>query len=336
MSEDKIISIAGTGHYLPERVVSNFDLARMMNTSDEFITARAGIRERRFADPSQTLSEMIVPAATRAVQDARLSMSDIDMLIVNTLSPDHHDPSEACLVHPLLGLRPIPAFDIRAQCSGMLYGLDIASQFIMTGKHNNVLIVCAEMLSKRLDTSDAGRNLSVLLGDGAGAVVVSRAAKGGRDHGLVDLITRADGQYFKLIYTEAPGTSRGAFLTEDDVRAGRHQFRLVGKPQAAHAVASMCAIATEILHKHGLTIMDIDLIVPHQPNVRMLEEVQRRLEVPRGRMMITADRLGNMASASMAVTLSMAREEGRLAKGALALLLGYGGGATWGAALYRV
>ncbi|HWN67480.1 MAG TPA: 3-oxoacyl-ACP synthase, partial [Haliangium sp.] len=194
------------------------------------------MRERRHADQSLATSDLMEAAALDAIRNAGLEVQDIDMLIVNTLSPDHHDPSQACLMQRRLGLRQIPAFDIRAQCSGLIYGMDIACSFLEGERCNNVLVICGELLSKRLDCSAEGRNLSVLLGDGAGAIVLSRVP-GDRPRGLIDRITRADGVGFDMIFTAAPGTRNATFLSAEDMAAGRHQFRMRGRPLAEHAAA---------------------------------------------------------------------------------------------------
>ncbi|NUS45132.1 MAG: beta-ketoacyl-ACP synthase 3 [Mycobacteriaceae bacterium] len=331
------VLIAGAGYHVPNGIVTNQDIERRVNTTSEFIRSRTGVQERRFARKNETLADLIEPAAEAAIRDAGLSADDVDMLIVNTLTPDHHDPSQACLMQKRLGLRRIPSFDIRAQCTGLLYGMDIAAQFLQTGKCAHVLVVCAELLSKRLDTSDAGRNLAVMLGDGAGAVVLSAAPQASAESapGLVDLISYADGTHYSLLCTEAPGSARPEFLTEADVRAGLHQFRMQGRPFRDRIEAAMSDVVTEMLTKHRLTIADIDVIVPHQANLRILERLEQQLAVPPGRLVTTIERFGNMASASMAVALAVAREQGRFVPGRLSLLVGCGSGMTWGAALYR-
>jgi 3-oxoacyl-[acyl-carrier-protein] synthase III len=327
------VVIQGTGRFLPERVVDNKAIEKIINTSDEFIVKRTGVLERRHADAGQSLSDLIVPAARKAIEDAGLDATDIDLLICNTLSPDYHDPSQACLIQPLLGLRHVPVFDIRAQCSGLLYGIDIARQYIQTGRAKHALVVCAEMLSKRMDVSDAGRNLSILLGDGAGALVLSRAEDS--TGGFIDVVLGADGDYFELLHTRSPGTRNAAFMSEDDIAAGHHQFRMQGRPMFEHATASLIAVAKQILERNNLSLDDIDLIVPHQPNLRILDAVRDGLGVPEDKLMINVDRLGNMASASLPVALDMARDTGRMPANKLCMILGYGAGATWGAALYR-
>ena len=327
------VVIQGTGRFLPERVVDNKDIEKIINTSDEFIVKRTGVLERRHAEVEQSLTDLIVPAARKAIEDAGLEPVDIDLLICNTLSPDYHDPSQACLIQPLLGLRHVPAFDIRAQCSGLLYGIDIARQYIQTRRAQHVLVVCAEMLSKRMDVSDAGRNLSILLGDGAGALVLSRTED--TDAGFMDVVMGADGDYFELLHTRSPGSRNAVFMSEEDLAAGHHQFRMQGRPMFEHATASLIAVANQILDRNNLTLDDIDLIVPHQPNLRILDAVQAGLGVPEEKLMINVDLLGNMASASLPVALDMARHHGRMPANQLSMILGYGAGATWGAALYR-
>ena len=320
--------IKGSGHCLPERVVDNEAIVGMMNTNVAFIEKRTGVFTRHHLDTHLGLKDLIIPAVAMALEDAQLEASDIDMLIVNTLSPDHHDPSEACLLQPMLGLGKIPAFDIRAQCSGLIYGMEIGQQFIESGKYQNILIVCGEVLSKRMDTSDDGRNLAILLGDGAGAIVLSASTQ---QEGLIDVVTGADGNYFKLLWTDAPGSAHPTFDGEEGV----HQFRMNGKPMFAHAVDSLAAISTQILQKHQLTLDDVDVVIPHQPNMRILDKLQEVLQIPESKLVRNVDKFGNMASASLPITISTCRHEGIVKEGQLALIVGYGSGATWGAALYK-
>ncbi len=324
--------IKGVGHFLPEKVVKNDHIVTIMNTTEVFIEERTGVFSRRHAAQNQALSDLMLPAIEKAVLSAGLKNADIDLLIVNTLSPDFHDPSQACLVQGMLGMGNIPAFDIRAQCSGLLYGMHIAQQFIATQTYQNVLVVCGEMLSKRMDTSDEGRNLSILLGDGVGAVVFSAADSTAGNTGIVDLITKADGTFFQLLWTQSPGTSNRNFAGDDNSCG---QFRMNGKPMFEHASASLIAIAQEILNKNNLSLNDIDIIIPHQPNMRILDAVAAGLGVSKEKMALNVHYLGNMASASLPVTLSLAMEEKSIKPGMLALFLGYGSGATWGACLYQ-
>lgn len=324
----KNVIIKGTGYYLPTHTVDNTEIVSKLNTTIEFIEERTGVLTRQHVATKQSLSDITVPAMQQALQDANLQASDIDMLIVNTLSPDHHDPSQACLLQSKLDFNNIPVFDVRAQCSGLLYGLDIAQQYIQSGKHKNIMIVCGEVLSKRMDFSDEGRNLSILLGDGAGVVIVG-ANTTDNQKGFKDIIIQADGNYFKLLWTEGPGSAN------PDFNGGVPFFRMNGKEMFQHALASFVKISKDILEKHQLTIDDIDLVIPHQPNMRILDKVMEELQIPENKIMLNVTSLGNMASGSLPVTLAMAREQGKIKEGSLCLIVGYGSGATWGAALYQ-
>lgn len=322
--------IKGAGHCLPEKEVGNYDLEKYINTTAEFIEQRTGVMTRRHIDTDKGLKDLIIPAVQEALQNAGLTPSSIDLLIVNTLSPDHHDPSEACFIQPLLGLEKIPALDIRAQCSGFIYGMHIAQQFISNGTYKNILVVCGEVLSKRMDISDEGRNLAILLGDGAGAVIFSKSEE--KDKGIVDLIIKADGNFYKLLWTESPGSNNKTF-NSDDAACGN--FRMNGKEMFAHAVKCLVEISREILERNSLTINDIDLVIPHQPNMRILDEVSKQLELPEGKMIRNVNKFGNMASASLPVTTSIAINEGIVKEGQRVLFIAYGSGATWGACIYQ-
>lgn len=327
------LEIAGLGHALPQRIVDNDEVARVIDTSDAFIRTRTGVRHRRYLAPGQQLADLACPAAERAMAEAGVAPADIDLLIVNTLSPDHHDPSQACYMQPRLGLREIPCFDIRAQCSGGLYGIEIARHFVASGLYRNVLLICAEALSRRIDTSNAGRNLSILLSDGAAAMVLR--AQPDATRGLIDLALGADGTQFDLLCTEAPGAKRPNFIDADDIAAGRHYFRMRGADMFADAPRRIVDACRRMLDKHRLALGDIGLVVPHQPNLRIIDAVIEQLGLPRERCMISVEDLGNMASAAFPVALSLAREQGRMPAGQLNLLVTYGAGATWACALYR-
>lgn len=323
------IIISGAGHCLPVPVIDNKTIVDRINTTEDFILSRTGVVTRRHISGEKGLSALLVPACEQAITHAGIGASDIDMLIVNTLSPDHHDPSEACFIQPQLGLGHVPVLDIRAQCSGLLYGMELARHLLLSGSYKHILVACGEVLSKRMDTSDAGRNLSILLGDGAGALVLSNSS--GTSGGIVDLIIRADGSRYDLLWTAAPGTAQQRYT---DQTATPH-FRMNGQPMFKDATQRLCEIALKILNRHHLTIDDIDIVLPHQPNLRILDAVRERLAVPSHKFVTNVERYGNMASASVAVTVSEYIREARPAPGTLALVLTYGSGATWGAMLYR-
>jgi 3-oxoacyl-[acyl-carrier-protein] synthase III len=327
--------IAGTGHYVPENAVTNHDLARIFDTSDALIREKTGVRERRHAAPDETLADMCKVAFDRALLDAGLRSEDIDLLIVNSLSPDYHDPSQACLIQPLLGLRHVPAFDIRAQTSGLLYGLDIAAQYIGAGAVKNAVIICGELLSKRIDQSNEGRNFGVLLADGAAAVIVRGSEEKDGDSGLIDLDIGADGVHFELLHTVAPGVKAQSFRVSDDFDDGLYQFKTNARAMFHHACDTMERAAKKMLEKHKLTIDDVHILLAAQPTLRVLEEVRERLGCPSSRCHVNVDVLGNMESASLPISLALARRSERMRRGAIALLITYGAGATWGSALYR-
>lgn len=324
------VVITGAGYALPEEVVSNEAIVRRINTTEAFILERTGVQTRRHVPPGQSLKSLMVPACAGAIADAGLTPGDIDMLIVNTLSPDHHDPSQACLVQPLLGLRHVPVMDIRAQCSGLIYGMDIARQFILSGRCRHVLVACGEVLSKRMDTSNEGRNLSILLGDGAGAVVLSAGRE--KEKGIIDVVTGADGAFYKLLWTQSPGSANRVFNGDGDACA---EFRMNGRPMFEHAVEKITAVCRTILERNRLSLEDIDIIIPHQPNLRILDAVREKLAVPESKMWINVYKYGNMASASLPVALGEYIHSGAVLEGRRCLILGYGSGATWGAVLYQ-
>lgn len=325
--------IRGMGYALPERRVSNADIVARMNTTEQFIVERTGVLFRHHLDGDEGVSSLMQPAAEKAIAAAGLALDDIDALIVNTLSPDVHDPSQACLMQARLGLRQVPAFDIRAQCSGFLYCLELAQSLLLTGRYRHILVICGEALSKRMDCSDAGRNLAILLGDGAAAAVVSLSAD--TDAGLQDLRLGADGSYFDLLKTQKPGSAGStSFLAEADLDSAQHQFRMQGKPMFDHASSTLARIARELLAAHQLQVSDLHQVICHQPNLRILDAVQQQLDIPTAKMPVSVDQLGNMASASLPLTLALQWPD--LQPGQLLLFLAYGSGATWGAGLYQV
>jgi len=327
--------VLGTGRYLPPKVVTNFDVMEMMETSDEFIVQRTGVQRRRHAEPDMAASDLAVLACQDAVADAGLTMDQIDLLIMNTTTPDHADPGCAFFLHGKLGLGNIPAIDIRQQCSGMIYGLSIADHFVRAGTYRHVLIVCSEVLSKRIDGSYEGRNIAILLGDGAGAAVVGPAEPGGPEIRSTQLY--ADGSQAKALYTAAPGTALGRreHITDDDIDAGRVHFRMDGKAMFENGVARMSEAVLESIRLNGLTLDQIDVLVPHQANLRMLEAIVERLGFPIEKVYKNVEEYGNIASASLAIAFDEARKSGMIRPGHNVMLVAFGAGFVWGAALLR-
>ena len=328
--------ILGTGHFLPENVVTNFDIEKMMETTDEFIVTRTGVRQRRHAAPETSASDLGAQAARAAIADAGLEPGQIDLLIMNTITPDHHDPGCGFFLQAKLDMPGIPVLDMKAQCAGLIYGISIADHFIKAGTYSNVLIVCAEVLSKRIDCSNDGRNIGILLGDGAGAAVVGPSED--ETAGVVSTILHSDGTYAKALYTAAPGTGQGKmdFIDAGDVEAGRVHFRMDGKTVFENGVAGMASAAAESLEANGLTLDDIDILIPHQANMRMLEAVVEKVGIDQDKVFVNVEDYGNMASACLPIALDQARKAGRVNPGDTVLLVAFGSGFVWGSALVRM
>jgi 3-oxoacyl-[acyl-carrier-protein] synthase-3 len=327
--------ILGTGRFLPDRVVTNADLMKVMETTEEFIVERTGVVSRRWADDSVGCSDLAVPACVAAVQDAGLTMDQIDLVIMNTITPDHADPGCAFFLQPKLGLTGIPVLDIKQQCAGLIYGLSVADHFIRAATYRHVLIACAEKLSTRIDGSYDGRNIAILLGDGAGAVVVGPGDEQGPR--VLSTILHAEGSGAKNLYTAAPGSAlgRAEHLTADDIDAGRIHFRMVGREVFENGVRRMSEAIFETLETQGLTLDEIDLVIPHQANLRMLEAILQKTAISVDKAFINVVDHGNMASACLPVALDEARRAGRIGTGSLVLLVAFGSGFVWGSALLR-
>jgi 3-oxoacyl-[acyl-carrier-protein] synthase III len=328
--------ILGTGCYLPPHVVTNFDITHMMDTSEEFIVERTGVLRRRHADPGMAASDLAALACRDAVAAAGLTMDQIDLVVMNTITPDHADPGCACFLQAKLGLGNTPVFDIKQQCAGLIYGLSLADQFIRTGTYRHILIACSEVLSRRIDGSNDGRNIGILLGDGAGAVVVGPSPDGRR--GIVSTTLHADGQCAKALYTAAPGSAldRMEYVTKEDIDAGRVHFRMDGKAVFQNGVEKMSEAIIECVRLNGLTLDDIHVFVPHQANLRMLEAIVQRVGMPRQKVYVNVEEYGNIASASLPIALHEARQRGMIQPDNYVLLVAFGSGFVWGSALLHV
>lgn len=328
--------ILGTGRNLPPRVVTNFDVMKMMETSDEFIVERTGVRRRRHAEAGVGASDLAVPACRAAVEDAGIQMSDVDMLILNTITPDHADPGCAFFLQPKLGLAGIPVLDIKQQCAGLIYGLSLADHFVRAGTYRHVLVCCSEVLSTRIDGSYDGRNIAILLGDGAGAVVVGPSDD--PETGIRSTILHADGQLAKALHTAAPGSALGRkeHITAEDIDEGRVHFRMDGKTVFENGVGRMSAAVFESLEANGLTMDDVDVLVPHQANLRMLEAIVEKTGFPKEKVYVNVEEYGNMASACLPIAIDEARHKGMIRPGHLVVLVAFGSGFVWGSALVRM
>ena len=328
--------ILGTGCYLPPKVVTNFDVMKMMETTNEFIVERTGVRERRHAEPGVSASDLAAEACRAALADAGLEIGDIDLVIMNTITPDHADPGCAFFLQDKLGIKGPGVIDIRQQCAGLIYGISIADHFIRAATYRHILVVCAEVLSKRIDGSYDGRNIAILLGDGAGAVVVGPAEDDAP--GVLSAFLHADGSLAKALYTAAPGSGlgRAEHITHDDIDQGRVHFRMDGKTVFENGVARMSDALFESLEANQLALDQVDVLVPHQANLRMLEAIIAKTRFPKEKVFVNVEKYGNIASASLPIALSEARSCGMIRPGSLVQLVAFGSGFVWGSALLRM
>ncbi len=319
---------AGIGYYLPDVVLTNADFERMVDTSDEWIVTRTGIRERRIARPEQATSDLAIEAAKRALADAGVSAEEIDIIIVGTATPDMPFPSTACIIQDRLGARGAAAFDITAACSGFIYGVTIAQSLIVAGKARRVLVIGVETLSRILDYQD--RATCVLFGDGAGAVVMEACESG---DGVLGTYLRSDGSYADLLYLPGGGSRRP--LTEEGLRNREQYVKMKGDGLFKYAVKAMVEASEAVLREAGLTTADIDFLVPHQANIRIIEGVRSRLHVPPEKAIVNIDKVGNTSSASIPIALGEAKDKGLIKRGDRILMVAFGGGLTWGALLLK-
>ncbi|GAB2702070.1 beta-ketoacyl-ACP synthase III [Paenibacillus thermoaerophilus] len=322
----KSVGILGTGHYVPERVLTNADLEKMVETNDEWIVTRTGIRERRIASAEQASSDLAYEAAVKALANAGLSAEDLDLIVVATITPDMAFPSTACVLQERLGAKKAAAFDLSAACSGFIYGLANAQNFIAMGLYKYALVVGAETLSKITDYTD--RNTCILFGDGAGAVVLGEVPP---ERGFKSFVLGADGSGGDLLKLEGGGSRCPS--SEQSVANKKHYIHMAGSEVFKFAVRIMGQAAEEAVEKAGLTKSDIDLLVPHQANIRIIQSALNRLELPEEKCMINLHKYGNASAASIPLALAEAVEEGRLKEGDTIVLVGFGGGLTWGASV---
>lgn len=323
-----IVDFVATGRYLPPRVVTNDDLAEIVETSDEWIRTRTGIRERRIGPDEMLAAEMGRAAAAQAMERAGVAPDEVDLLVVSTATPDRWLPSTACDIQTLLGCSRAYAFDLQAACSGWLYGLTVAEGFLATGRGDVAVVVATEKMSNIVDWTD--RSTCVLFGDGSGAAVLRRAEG---DSGIVSTFHRSDGALAELLYRPAGGVRQP--LDGDVVARRDHLVRMSGREIFRNAVRSMAEASEEALRQAGLTGDDIDLMIPHQANMRIIESAAKYAGIPMDKVYVNIDRYGNMSSASIPVAFDEAREEGRVQPGMNILTATFGAGLTWGAMVWR-
>ncbi len=322
------VRFAGTGSFVPDRILTNSDLEKIVDTSDEWIVTRTGIRERRIAPPEMAASDLGLPAAEQALKDAGITAKDLDGIIVATVTPDQVFPATGCLLQARLGASQAWAFDVSAACSGFLYSLNVARALVASCAADNVLVVGSELLSRLTNWTD--RTTCILLADGAGAAVLR---PGDDAHRIIELELGADGTYGTLIEMPAGGSRMPA--SEETVRQRLHTVHMKGNEVYKMGVRGMADVCIKVLEKAGYEPSDIDLFVPHQANLRIIEATTKRLELPPEKVFTNIHKYGNTSAASVPLALDEARRTGRLKDGDLVLMVVFGGGLTWGAALVR-
>ena len=323
-----LVEIISTGRFLPPKVTTNADLEALINTTDEWITGRTGIKERRLAEKNMSTAQMGASASFDVMSKANLGPSDIDLIILSTATPDRLLPSTACDIQALIGANNAVAFDIGGACSGFLYGLSMAEGYIAAGRADNVLVVASEKMSSIVDWTD--RSTCVLFGDGAGACIVQKSE--GRK-GIIGTHHGSDGKLAELLYRPAGGALIPS--TPESMEAGDHLVKMAGKEVYRHAVRSMAEASQKALENAGILGEDVDLLIPHQANMRIIESTARHAGIPMDKVFVNVDRYGNMSSATIPVALDEALEQGILQEGMNVLTVAFGAGFTWGAVVIR-
>ena len=330
--------ITGIGSFVPDRVVTNNDLAAFMDTSDEWIVERTGIRERRWVEGGTATSDLGLQAARRALDDAGIAAADLDMIFFATLSPDHEFPGTACFLQAKLEAPGIPAIDVRQQCTGFVYAVSMADQYIRSGAAQRVLVIGAEIHSKGLDKSTAGRDVTVLFGDGAGAVVLeaTEVTDPASDPHVMSTHLHADGRFAEELWLPAPGMAfDGPFVSHEQLERGDHYPKMNGRAVFVNAVQRMPEAVVEALDANGFTVDDVDLFLFHQANQRINESAAKRLGAPAEKVFNTIDRFANTTAATIPIGMDEARKSGKLEPGMLVAFAAFGSGFTWASMLAR-
>lgn len=320
--------IVSTGSYVPEKILTNHDLEKMVETSDEWITERTGIKERRIAAPEQATSDLAFEASIKALKNANLTAKDIDLIIVATVSPDMLVPSAACILQMKLGASNAVAFDINGACTGFIYALSVAEKFIKTGASKRALVIGAEMFSRFTDWTD--RSTCVLLADGAGAVIVEPTKK---DEGIQIIDIFSDGTMWDFIHMPAGGSQMP--VTEDVIKKRLNFIKMRGNETFKVAVKTLEEVVDATLKKAGITSSELSLLVPHQANIRIIQAMAKRLSLPMEKVMVNINKYGNTSAASIPIALDEANEQGKIKRGDYVMLAAFGAGLTWGASLIK-
>ncbi|APJ04923.1 3-oxoacyl-ACP synthase III family protein [Silvanigrella aquatica] len=330
--------------YLPPGRVTNDDLSKLMDTNDTWITERSGIKERRFVEEPTSTSDLAIEAVKKVLTESKLSPQDFDYIIASTLSPDFYFPGIAPIVQHKLGFPTIPAIDIRVQCSAFVYATQMAQAMIQSGQYKRILLVFSDVQSKLLELNTNGRNVAVLFGDGAAAVVCEAQECSesemprvdNQSSGVIDTILGSDGVGAELLLIRSPGTATRGFLTEETHATGDWHPKMEGRAVFKHAVNRMCEVAETLMKKHKITANDIACLIPHQANLRISEMVREKMELSPDKVFNNIQKYGNTTSATIPICINEALEQGRIKRGDLILTVAFGAGFTWGGSLIRL
>ena len=325
--------ISGTGFYLPPRIVTNDELSSYMDTTDEWIQERTGIKERRYVEKGVGPSDLAISATEQALKAAGLTVSDIDFIIFATSTPDFYAPGSGCVLQEKMGFNEIGALDIRVQCSGFIYGLSIAEQYIRTGNFKNILLIGAEVQSTAMNLTDEGRDTAIIFGDGAGAAIISATEE---NKGILSTHMHSEGKYLKELWLEAPASNAGhPRITREVLDEGKQYLKMNGKEVFRHAITRFPEVINEALEANNLTSENINLLIPHQANLRITQMVQKRLNLSNDQVFSNIHKYGNTTAATIPIALAEAFNEGRIKEGDILVLAAFGAGFTWASAIMK-
>jgi len=325
--------ISGTGFYLPPRIVTNDELSSYMDTTDEWIQERTGIKERRYVEKGVGPSDLAIPATEQALKAAGLTVSDIDFIIFATSTPDFYAPGSGCVLQEKMGFNEIGALDIRVQCSGFIYGLSIAEQYIRTGNFKNILLIGAEVQSTAMNLTDEGRDTAIIFGDGSGAAIISATEE---NKGILSTHMHSEGKYLKELWLEAPASNAGhPRITREVLDEGKQYLKMNGKEVFRHAITRFPEVINEALEANNITSENINLLIPHQANLRITQMVQKRLGLSNDQVFSNIHKYGNTTAATIPIALAEAFNEGRIKEGDILVLAAFGAGFTWASAIMK-
>ena len=325
--------ISGTGFYLPPRIVTNDELSSYMDTTDEWIQERTGIKERRYAEKGVGPSDLAIPATEQALKAAGLTVSDIDFIIFATSTPDFYAPGSGCVLQEKMGFNEIGALDIRVQCSGFIYGLSIAEQYIRTGNFKNILLIGAEVQSTAMNLTDEGRDTAIIFGDGSGAAIISATEE---NKGILSTHMHSEGKYLKELWLEAPASNAGhPRITREVLDEGKQYLKMNGKEVFRHAITRFPEVINEALEANNLTSENINLLIPHQANLRITQMVQKRLGLSNDQVFSNIHKYGNTTAATIPIALAEAFNEGGIKEGDILVLAAFGAGFAWASAIMK-